>query len=173
MRSLITSLSLLLCLSLLAAACGEDDPAPEPAPATTAAPQESPTTEAGPTTTEAPAPTEEPVEETAAEEDGQEEVVVEEETTEEPVAEPTNVAQEGHACIPPAAAFQEPAGSVVYVLNSLGSQNWLAPMTGFQSASVMMAMNEFLLCRDYQTGFPADGVGQLAKTWSVSEDWST
>lgn len=171
MRPLVPTLSLLLCLSLLAVACGGDEPAPESPPATTAAPDVPQTTEASSATTEATASRQEPVDETAAEDDGtpDEEVVVEEETAPEPM----NVAQEGHACIPPAAAFQEPAGSVVYVLNSLGSQNWLAPMTGFQSASVMMAMNEFLLCRDYQTGFPADGVGQLAETWSVSEDWST
>ena len=104
---------------------------------------------------------------------------MEEETTEEQAGpeeesmEPINVAQEGHPCIPPAAATQEPSGTVVYVLNSLGSQNRLAPVTGFQSASVMMAMNEFLLCRDQSTGFVAQGVGQLAETWSVSEDWST
>ena len=100
-------------------------------------------------------------------------VPAEEEETEEVSTEANNVAAQGHPCIPPAAASQKPSGTVVYVLNSLGSQDWLAPSTGFQSASVLMGMNEFLLCRDYRTGLIAEGVGQLAETWSVSEDWST
>jgi len=172
-RSSLGALSLLVCLSLVAAACGGGDPEAESQPATTTSTAAPPTTESAPDATEeqaAPAP----ADADAVEDEETEEVATGEEVAaEEPSAEPMNAAQAGHACIPPAAANQEPSGTVVYVLNSLGSQNWLAPLTGFQSASVMMAMNEFLLCRDHRTGFVADGVGQLAETWSVSEDWGT
>ncbi len=159
-------LALLICLFLAAAACGGGEPDAEP--------QSVPTTSTTAPSTTAPASDAAEEQDAAVREDEMEEEATGEQAgPEEQGGEPMNVAQAGHPCIPPAAATQEPSGTVVYVLNSLGSQNWLAPMTGFQSASVMMAMNEFLLCRDQATGFVAQGVGQLAETWSVSEDWST
>jgi hypothetical protein len=164
------ALALLICLSLAAAACDGGEQEAEPQAVSTTS------TAAPPTTAPASDATEEQDAAGSAGTTAVQEEEMEEETTEEQAepeeqsSEPMNVAQEGHPCIPPAAATQEPSGTVVYVLNSLGSQNWLAPVTGFQSASVMMAMNEFLLCRDQSTGFVAQGVGQLAETWSVSEE---
>ena len=84
----------------------------------------------------------------------------------------TNLAQEGHPCIPPSAADQTARGTVVFAFGSIGNQNWLGPTAPFQSLATLMPMYEYLLCRDYQTGEVAQGTGQLAESWSHNENFS-
>ena len=84
----------------------------------------------------------------------------------------TNLAQEGHPCIPPSTADQTARGTVVYAFGSIGNQNWLGPTAPFQSQATVMPMYEYLLCRDYQTGDVAQGTGQLAESWSHNENFS-
>ena len=81
----------------------------------------------------------------------------------------TNLAQEGHPCIPPSTADQTARGTVVFAFGSIGDQNWLGPTAPFQSQATVMPMYEYLLCRDYQTGDVVQGSGQLAETWSHNE----
>ena len=84
----------------------------------------------------------------------------------------TNLAQEGHPCIPPSVADQTARGTVVYLHGSIGGQNWLGPTARFQSQATVMPMYEYLLCRDYQTGDVVQGSGQLAETWSHNENFT-
>ncbi len=170
-HSIHSRIFLFLCL-VLAASCGGDGQSTEPQPSS-ATVDATETTVVGADMAEQKTAQDESTDVGVETETEQADPARQSQVREEDPAEPKNVAQQGHPCIPPAAASQEPSGTVVYVLNSLGSQDWLAPSTGFQSASVLMAMNEFLLCRDHRSGLVADGVGQLAETWSVSEDWST
>ncbi|MDE0121166.1 MAG: ABC transporter substrate-binding protein [bacterium] len=84
----------------------------------------------------------------------------------------TNLAQEGHPCIPPSTADQTARGTVVFAFGSIGDQNWLGPTAPFQSQATVMPMYEYLLCRDYQTGDVVQGSGQLAETWSHNADFT-
>ncbi|MDE0235103.1 MAG: ABC transporter substrate-binding protein [bacterium] len=84
----------------------------------------------------------------------------------------TNLAQEGHPCIPPSTADQTARGTVVFAFGSIGDQNWLGPTAPFQSQATVMPMYEYLLCRDYQTGDVVQGSGQLAETWSHNENFT-
>ena len=87
-------------------------------------------------------------------------------------ASKTNLAQKGHPCIPPSVADQTARGTVVYVISTLGDQNFLGPTASYQSGATAMPMYEYLLCRDYQTGLVAQGTGQLAETWSNNDDFT-